>query len=669
MKRMTRSCGLLLVLALVLGGIPPASAATAAPGRQWGTLMDIAYQFSWYPRQDLQKLLQEKAGEYGENLESYRGRLLTDLTGGRPVTESLQPADLVAGKPWRDYLRLSLAEFCLYLASDKPEHLQNARAALALLERKRGQPEVAFWGDLFRAEQACLEKNREAFIRTTFDLWQNVILRFETESVAFPGHGAKAGFVANLPYLYENLADLILRKAILDRKIPDLYPLSAVILDIRPKMTVKNGYRHLVDQVAERMRGPSSDRQNLNFAMALIEATSRRYDVEDAKEGPRLAAKFNLALNYYRLADRWADTPQGKTAILTRYMGFSDYLLRRFGSRPALWQPGGPFSGLPEDANGQLERAIRLFNRLAPAKAEKPGRKVVGFENEKTYLLSLHQLWDSTAKLSIVLSGFYKAERRPGHEAEIFAAARPLEAYCNLFARYAPANPRVLPDNAYFMTAFAAKELGALYRDRARFSLDSRDDARALAYQMEAADLFPLDIPGILQMAFQASRNGQVRQYFHYSKSLAARLRAFTRSADWNGRNSTKFEGMIALLPTVIPKVIENPYALLDRLPSNAISEDELFTRAVAMVRDQTAASPENRIHLAAAESPNDPVGTRVAPRAKPPAVSSREYPFFKLKSRLYGASEDPLHHFLRVLFNDVPFQKHPYVRLLATLR
>ncbi len=664
MKTMKWSCRYVLVMALLFGIACPATAAQAPSGK-WDHLLDVTYKFSWYPRSDLQKLLKLKATEYGQDLESYRGLLLGEITGGAPPTDRIQPENFVSGKPWRSYLRLSLAEFCLYLTSGQPAHLQNAQAALSILEHKTDQPEVEFWHYVYKAHQACREKNREAFIEAAYDIWQNVILRFEAETLSLPGSASQAGFVGSLPYLYENLAQLVLRKAILEQEIPDLYPLSALVLDIQPKMSVKNGYRSMVDQVVERMHGPSSDNKNLNFAVALIEATSRRYDFEDEKDPAQLPAKFTQARKYYQLAATWADTSQGKTAILTRYMGFLNYILRRFGDHPGMWKPNGLFQAIPDLANDQLANAIGVFDRLAsPVVAKEEGKKE-GFENSTTYLQALHQLWDSSAKLAIVLSDFNKNQRPPGHEADIFSAARPLEQVCNLFARYAPANPPALPDNAYFLTAFAAKKLGTLYRQRGRYSIDSRDDAIAFAYQLEAAELFPLDLPGILQMAFQSSQNGQVRQYFHYARPLATRLRAFTKASAWTARNPTDYASMLTLVPSAIPKVIDNPYALLENLPPEELSEDALFARAVALVENpDPQARLENDRRLVA-------VGQGNIPRDAGQALvdNQRTFPFFKLKSQLYGAPDSSVHQFLRILYNEVPYADHAYVGLLKDLQ
>src|SRR5690606_2387617 len=110
--------------------------AAESSARKWDSLIDITCKFSWYPRQDLQDMLKLKSEEYGQSLEEYREELLQEVTGERSSNVRISPEQFVTGLPWRHYYRLSLAEFCLYLTTDREEHLQNAENALSFLREK-----------------------------------------------------------------------------------------------------------------------------------------------------------------------------------------------------------------------------------------------------------------------------------------------------------------------------------------------------------------------------------------------------------------------------------------------------------------------------------------------------------------------------------------------------
>lgn len=657
MKRMLYLI-LLLVFSLAVGGRVEA-ADTAA--QKWDSLVDVTYKFSWYPRADLQKLLELKAVEHGQSLEEYRAALLAEVTGGRAPAGQVHPDHFVSGLPWRQYYRLSLAEFCLFLSTDRAVHLQNAQAALTFLEAKTTQPEIEFWSHLYRAHAASLAKNREAFITEMYRLWQNVIIRFELEARQFPSVAAQAGFVRSLPFLYENVIHLLLRKAILEQEIPELYPLNALILDLQPKLTVENGYKVMAEQVVERMRGPGSDNKNVNFAVALLEATAKRYDFEDEKEPLQLAPKYNLTRKYYNLAYSWADTGKGQTAILTQSVGFMNYVVRR------LSDPGDPlaadpfFQGLPAAANDQLLTAITVFDRLAAPAIEQQHGLNEGFEDRKTYLHSMHQLLDATAKLAIVLSDYQKTRPGSSQVTDAYAAARPLVRYCDLFDRHARNNAEVLPDNAYFLAAYAAREIGAIYREQARFSTDNRADALAFTYQMQAMEIFPLDLPGILQMAFQCSLNGQVQKYFQHSSPLSARLRVSNGASRWPDRNATEFNPLLQLLPAVVPSVIDNAYVLLGYFPEQETSEDELFARAVAMGQ-VLGGAPKGTLPASTEQQLIEIANSSTA-------GSQSGLSLFELKSQLYAAPDSPIHGLIRTLFHEIPYAKHQYVAMRAPVR
>jgi len=482
-----------------------------------------------------------------------------------------------------------------------------------------------------------------------FRLWQDVILRFEVEEIEAPAPSVRAGFAAYLPYMYENLAYLVLRKAILENEIPQLHPLSPVILDIEPKLTVENGYRNMVEQVVARMHGTHSDNRNINFAVALIEATAKRYDFEDEQDEAKLVARYNQARKYYQLAADWADTAKGKTAVQIEYAGFLNYVISRLSDPNDALARNPFFAKLPALAGDHLERAFPLFEQLAAADLREEGGREAGYENEGNYLKALHQLWDVNAKLAFVVSDFYRAGLKPERHADIIPAVWPLEQYCALFERYARQNAEVLPNNAYFLAAYAARQLGEIYRERARFSTDNRASRLAFAYQLEAAEIFPLDLPGILHMAYQCSNSGQVQQYYHYAGPLAARLRVSNGTTAWMERNSTDFDSLISLVPTVVPTVVDNAYLLLEQLPNEEMREDDIFARTV-------------ELSLAL----DDPAGEGREGNAP---ASQRSYPFFELKNQLYGAPESPIHDFLRVLYNDVPYEDHQYVLVLSAVR
>ncbi len=625
--------------------LPPAQAAS--PSESWDALLEVTHKFAWYPHADLKRLLEEKGAEYGQTLPEYRDALLREITGAE-VRDRIRPNDFRAGHPWRKYYRLSLAEFCLYLLTERPLHLQNASSALSVLAQKSGQPEIEFWSTVYSAHEALRKEDRGTFIAEVYKIWQHVILPLELETLLFASHSAQSGFVRTLPYLYENVVHLVVRRGILEAEFPRLHPLTAVILDIHPKLSVEGGHKALVERIVERMRGVNSDNNNLNFAVALLEATSARYDFEDARDEGLLGSRYHLTRKYYQLAFDWADTDKGKMAALTQQMGFLNYVIRRFGDRREMLLSRAFFQNAPALANERLQSAFALYDRLADPQVQQGGYRSRGFEDRETYLQGMHHLLDSGAKLAIVLSNFHRLGEGAG-----YAALHPLEQYCALFDRHAGADSDVLPDNAYFLAAFAAGELAELYRALTRYATDDRASTRAFAYQLQAVEIFPLDLPGVLRLAVQSSADGRVRDYFEYSRVLTTRLRASNDLAGRGARAAAELAALTNLLPVIVPEAIENAFVFLPHFAQGELTEEALFSTTVSMAKTLNA-----QRSVAGQET----IETMLAQIGRSDVEESWLY--FELKSRLYASPNDPLHAFLRALYHEAGEEGHAYMRL-----
>ncbi|MEZ4485156.1 MAG: hypothetical protein R2864_11410 [Syntrophotaleaceae bacterium] len=417
------------LLMLVVCLVPALAMSQTASGGQWDNLLDVTYRFSWYPQADLQQLLTEKGTEYGQSLEAYRDRLRQELqiqTGAEGRIDAQATAE---GQQWKKYYHLSLAEFCLYLTNGDPLQLDNAQAVMNILSGKDQQADVAFWLHLFNAYQQVLAHDARAFSNAVYDLWQNVVVKLEVDNLRIQREIGKAGFVRSLPYLYENVAHLIIRRAIVEEQIPGLSSLGVIVLSIADKLTVENGYQTVVEATVERMHGLNSDNYNLNFAVAFLEAIASRNDFEGERNPDLLVGKYQRADTFYRLAWQWADSSKGKAAVLSQHMGFSTYVTRRLSDRGDSLAAEPFFAELPSAADRQLDQAIGLYNELAAPRIQDGSYTAAGFYEHNNYLAAMHKLWDATAKLGIMLSGYYEGSRQAVLHGQIFPAESPLLKY------------------------------------------------------------------------------------------------------------------------------------------------------------------------------------------------------------------------------------------------
>jgi hypothetical protein len=669
--------GIILGVLLVLPAMAGAS--------QWDSLLDVAYRFSWYPKSDLQSLLQEKGTEYGQSLESYRDGLMQTLVSDAGPDGRLQQDALLAGKPLADFYRLALAEFCLFLKSDESVHLDNAETALSVFSDKQSQGDVTFWKHLFVAYRHMAAKDSPRFVTSVFSLWENVVLKQEVDDILMDADRAKVGFVKELPHLYENIAHLVIRRAIIEQEMPNLAPLGTVILSIGNKLSLENGYKILVKAIAERMDGVSSDNYNLNFAVAFLEGTANRNDFESATDPDMLVAKFNAARKFYQLAYSWADTNKGRATIMSQYMGFLTYVTRRMSDSDDPVATIRFFEQVPGMAVAHLDKGIELYDGLAQHSRQVNGYVADGYYKRGHYLMSMHRLWDASGKLSIILADYYKSRRNAYEIETLFPVESPLLKYCALFQRHARIDQDIVPDNAYFLAAYAARELADLYQQLSAFNTGVEAHSRFFAYQLQAIELFPFDVTNILQLAYQANLEGRVEDYFRHMTPIAKRLEQSKVAGMWQANHDTPFNAMMGHVSKNIPGIMLNAYTFLNVIRESEGTEDGFYRKAIVLEKvfdartgDDAAIDP-----LMASLGKADFSGTQplilldqsssqagvFASRVDGILNDGKVYPFTRLKNKLYGSLDGPEHGFLRALFYEIPYDQHEYVQLIRNLR
>ena len=663
-------CKIAIVFLLVCAVYTPALAAKE-PSNKWDNLLDVAYKFTWYPKKDLQDLLAKKAGEYEQGLEEYQNLVMKELTKGENGGR-VNPDLFIRNKPWKKYYRLAIAQFCLFLANDNQLYLENAKSILSVLSGKQELSIVAFWHYLFEAYSDLVKKDRDAFIRSVLHLWQDVILKLEVDEI-FTGFE-----IFETEFIYENIAHLIITRAIVQNTIPDLYPLNVIILSVKEKLTSENGYKNIVKAIAERMHGLKSDNFNLNFAVSFVEATANQYDFEDEKSSDLVVSKYNLARVYYELALSWANTRKGKAAILTQYMGFSNYVIRRLIDGDNLLAANPFFTNLPGKGSKLVEDSMVLYAQLSKPRIIKSKFAAEGFNEKSDYIEAMHQLWDSSAQLLMTLFSYYKTDHRSDRIRDKNIAESVLLKYLSFFHKYAKTNSEIVPDNAFFLAAYATSELSELYRQAMNYSTEIKINDLALTYQLKAIEIFPLDIIGILKLAHQTNQEGRHNRYRKYVSPLALRLRASKVTSIWLNNHSTDYNNSLAMISSVIPDIIDNACFLVNFLRNSvgSDSEESVYNKTVVMIKLLMAlktSGSEKIINDALSsiaiqdftdknKTVNDivqialPADLHVLVNSIP-AIETR-YRSTRLKNELYASPHNPIHSYLRELYYENPNRK-----------
>ncbi len=669
---------------LVFCSYPLASDAKV-PSARWDSLLDVAYKFSWYPRKDLKDLLSQKSKEYRQSLSEYQELLTQELTAAPTKTPLINPDSFVVGKPWKKYYRLGIAQFCMYLAMGNEVYLENANSVISVLSGKKELPDVAFWYYLFQAYSDSAKKDRDALIASVFRLWQDVILKIEFREILLGSDISKSEFASDLPYLYDNIVHLIITKSIIENKIPDLYPLGVIIMSVKDKLSIENGYKNMVEPVVERMHGLKSDNSNLNFAVAFVEATANQYNFEDEKSEELVTARYNAARTFYELALSWASTRKGRSTILTQYMGFNNYIIRRLIAKDSLLAEKSLSDSLPKEASKLAEDSVALYDQLAKPEVQDGGFVAEGFNKKDDYVEAMHQLWDSTAKLLMRLASYYKTDSALIKTSDKNNLKNPLLKYLSFFQKYTREPLAIVPDNAFFLAAYGANELADLYRQEAEYSTNIKTNDLALAYQLEAIELFPMDIIGILKIAYQTNQEGRHNRYLKYVSPVASRLRDSKIAGTWLDNHSTDYENNIAIVSNVVPDVIDNAYSLLKFLQhSDALgSEGALYNKTVAMTKLMKALRrnhSEERLNDVLSSiakqdfTDKDKAESKIFKIVLPPDLNASAdgmsgietyYYFPNLKKVLYASPDNTIHQYLREMYFEVPYNKHNYLELM----
>ena len=658
-----------IILIMIFSVCPTASAETQDFTR-WGNLMDVAYKFTWYPTNDLRDLLKTKSGEYGKSLEEYSGFLIDELTKGASKADVIAPESFITGKDWNLYYRLAVAQFCLFLANDQETHLENAESALSVVSGKMALSNVAYWHHLFQAYHSLLKKDRDSFVSNVFQLWEEVVLKLESDDVLMMGStNSKPELIRSLPFLYENLAHLIITRAIFDNSMPDLYPLGIIIVSINDKLTNENGYKNIVESVVERMHGLKSDCSNLNFAVALVEATANQYDFEDEKSASELVPKYNLTRAYYELAHSWATTLKGKAAILTQHMGFTNYIIRRLIDKEDILSKNSFFNSIPEEGNKLAVNAEELFNQLAQFENRSSDIESCGFDENKNYYMAMHQLWDSMSKLLMMQSAYYKSINKPSDLDSLHVAEGPLLQYLSIFKKKAESDSELVPDSAYFMSAYASNELAELYRQASSYSTKIEINDLAFEYQLKAVELFPIGIPGILHLAHQSNQEGRLNLYWQETGPVALRLRNSNVSSIWSNKVEDENKIYINVTMEVVPDIINRAYFLVRLLqqPGATNSEEDLYGKSIILTKlmmslkkNHSEEDIEKALSSVAEQSLEGKTINQLLKTSLPANMVDEaksipgidiQYNFAKLKNELFGSTEHVIHSYLRALY------------------
>jgi hypothetical protein len=671
---------ILIIFFLIIVSSFPALAAKK-PSKKWDAMMEISHRFTWYPQKDLEELLQKKSQEYDQSLEEYKNLLMAELITDKKIKGLINPKRVLKNKPWKLYYRLAISQFCIFLVNNDKTDLQNARTIFSIISGKKELIQVSFWYYLFQAYNDLNNNDRNDFVKSIFSIWNNCFIKLEIESLVKSSYHYDY-FDNDLPHYYENIAHLIISKAIIEKQLQNLSQLSIIIMSLNNKLSIKEGYKHFVEAIVARLRGLKSDNYNLNFAVAFVDATANQHEFEEVKSAHLIVKKYNSVRKSYKEALSSADTNKGKTAILTQYMGFNSYLLRRLIDKDNLLTANSLSLHVVREAFGLVDQSFALYDRLIVSLARENGFLKEGFSERDNCINAMHQMWDSSAKLLMTLSLYYRESEELNEGARKTFAEGPLIKYLSFFHRHTKLDTEIVPDNAFFMAAYAASQLSDIYMIAAKYSTSIQTNDKAFNYQVQAVELFPLDILGILKLAHQAEQENRHSIYLQYVVPLSSRLRDSNVTKIWLDRSLTNRRHTLAIITNVIPNIVDNAFVFVNALQQTEgpQTEEDLYNKiiimskfySVLMANNMQEKIPSIMTSIVKYYDPHNPNSLElILDKSLPPDFKNivtsipnmqEKYHISKLKNELYASPDIKMHSFLRDLYFENPDKIHHHL-------
>jgi hypothetical protein len=525
---------LLVSLAIMLGSAAPAAAADMT---RWDDYLDFAYIYSSADASTLAQRLEGYGKEAGVSLEDY-------ILGSFEV-----PAE--AGLEEADQRRKAIAYLLQYLAGRDTEALDASVEAIEVFEGQLGRHENLYWYRYIMAHRSLESGNPDAFVRNVLDLWLEVVSplesSYETLSALSLSQSPNSGFVSALPYVYENIARLIMIRSQERGLTRDLDPLAVVVRllhdgrlgahpDVIPLAASSKPYS---DRIVDRLDGAESDGGSLTFTLALFEA-SRHHEAARAmlaSKGlnPETVKAMGIASGAYETALNLAHTPQGEAAVFTR-------VLRQIGEIYAAKQrlQVDPYVESPFT----VDDAMRVYRKLFSARDDDEwvelGFRITGHQ---AYVETLHGLWQEIQEASLNAADYYlaRSQNEPANRNEhVRSAARIYSSYLSFFDEFATREGLALvPNSAYFAAYEAAKGYGDAFLSFSSGNVTSAEVEMVVANYSMALKTYPFDRRVWSSLARALERQGRSSEFLGRARPVADAMAHSRHVSAWIENNET----------------------------------------------------------------------------------------------------------------------------------
>lgn len=490
--------------------------AGPAASEDWPAYLDYAYVYSSADSESLRSRLKEYSQTAGIKLEDFAAKNF----GEGALEDATVDENTIR--------RAAIAHLLLYLAHGNPDSLDRSVDAIRSLEERLNRHENRYWYHYILAQYAMERGQRFDFVAELLDLWLHVVVPleapFETLQTLALGDSTNSGFVAALPYLYENVTRLILIRSQEMGLNRDLDPLGAIVrllhdgrIGAHPDVIpVELSSRDYLERIVTRLEGPESDAGSLTFTLALFEAgkfhdRARGLLAEHGFSDETIKA-LRVSAGAYETALNRAATLQGKATVYSR-------VLRQLGEVYAAKQRLGADPEI--ETAFSIEGAIGVFSELS---REEDFREL-GFSSREAYLANVHHLWSEIQEVSLNAADYYltrSVEKRHAADELARSAGRIYARYLAFFHKFASsARKDIVPDAAFFAGYEAARGYSEAMLLYTTGDLSTAETRLATQRYVNALQLFPFDRKLWNGLTAALERQGRESAYLELARPVA----------------------------------------------------------------------------------------------------------------------------------------------------
>jgi hypothetical protein len=676
--------GVLVGCLIMVAGAAQAQDATSRAS--WDDYLDFAYVFSSSDAAALQDRLAGYTAEIGLSLDDY-------------VSRTLEDREAKGGEDSGQTRRRAIAELLQYLSTREPEYLDKSVDTIDVFSDANSRHEDRYWYHYVHAHRALERGSDTDFVQHVLGLWMDVVVPlespFETLQALSLSQSANSGFVSALPYVFENVARIVVLRTQEMGMGHGLDPLASVVRLLADQrvgahpdvIPAEASVRDYLERIIARLEGPESDGGSLTFTLVLFEAT-KVHDASRAllaSEGlsKRTVAAIRAAGGAYGRAIDLAQTPSGQAAVYTR-------VLRQMGEVFAAKQRLGvdPEVEIPFT----IEGALQVYGMLHDAREgewRRQGFRKAGYE---AYLESMRGLWEEIQEATLNSADYYlsRALEDPARSSELTRNASRLYArYLGHFDRYATIDATdFVPDSAYFAAYEAARGYGDAFVAYGIANPGPAEIQRAVERYQLAIRAYPFDRNLWPSLTTALERRGRANDFLAIARPIAEITANSRHVGSWISQNGAGSD-TIGIFRRALGDELVLMYMgfadatglaeLESSFQSLKTRRDELSREleSLAARRDQGAADAPPAAPAAGGGGDAEPVrfgtaesrriareledgGRQLAKIDKQIAARARALPLFKavvesrdLAPELRGQRQHPIHTLLRRIYHE----------------